>query len=159
MPLTQTVWCPRRSIFTPLHVCFRVFLLLRGGETGGRINSSRMAFAVQFLCSSGTPSHLLSAPPWHFSSSHMSVKTPSWCTHTSLSHPPPPPPPLKGPWAASREFFGLSVQITQTIKTLQSAKPRLQPPGYALVNLSITLRASLPCCCPDTNTQPTQPKS
>lgn len=84
----------------------------------------------------------------------------SLTVHSHISQPPPPPPPpLKGPRAASREFFGLSVQITQTIKTLQSAKPRLQPPGYALVNLSITLRASLPCCCPDTNTQPTQPKS
>lgn len=110
-----------------------------------------------FFWNSLTPS--IRPPPRHFSSSHMLVKTASRCTHTSLSHPLPPPPPLKGPWAASREFFGLSVQITQTIKTLQSAKPRLQPPGYALVNLSITLRASLPCCCPDTNTQPTQPKS
>lgn len=110
---------------------------------------------IQFLCSSGTPLHLLSAPLTLLLVTYVGKTSLTVHTHTSLR---PPAPLLKCPGLHLVSFQALGPDNTNHQNT-PVRKPRLQPPGYALVNLSITLRASLPCCCPDTNTQPTQPKS
>ncbi len=97
-----------------------------------------------FLCSPGDPLHLLTVRDT--SPGHICRKS-GLTAHTSLNPP--------GPWLHLVSFGADNTNHQNT----PVHKTRLQPAGYALVNLSITLKASGPCCCPDTNTQPTQPKS
>lgn len=102
-----------------------------------------------FPCSSGVPEHLLSV----HDTSPCHVCT---CKQTGLTVYPSLSP--REPWLHLVSFQLLGPDNTNHQNTLVH-KPRLQPSGYALVNPSITLKASGPCCCPDTNIQPTQPKS
>lgn len=110
------------------------------------LNSSKMAFINVFgvfmsFWSPLTPFNC----PWYLPLSNQPHST-------HFSQPP------KGPWLHHVSFQALCPDNTNHQNTLVH-KPRLQPSGYALVNLSITLKTSGPFCCPDTNTHPTQPKS